>query len=129
MLWVRGAGQWQYPQQARKCEDNLGWSGIGLLCEANDHRVPKHLSICGKKREALIDDITLSTEHSDIAVPAEPGEAAVLYECRCFSAGRRHLFEMTRRDVTNSNGAGPAGISLRYHRLPDLGVVSGPTVA
>src|SRR5438128_1721275 len=89
----------------------------------------EHLRVGGEQGEALVDDPSLDAERSNIAVPAEASEAAVLHERGRFGAGGRHLLEVLQGDVAHAEEPRAASVPLLRHRGPDLGVVVGPAVA
>ena len=88
----------------------------------------QHVGICGEKRKALIDDISLPAEEPYLAVPAETGVAAVLDEGRRFGVGCSHLLKLPQPDIAHAEKAGATGIAFTDHGLPHCGVIIGPVV-
>ena len=129
MLGVGGAGQRQHPDRLREAEHDLGRRGLAPRGKAGDQRVAQHLRVGGEEREALVDDRSIPAERSNVAVPAEAGEAAVLDERRGLGAGADHLLEVPQPNVAHAEKSRAAGGALLHHRGPDLGVVLGPAGA
>jgi hypothetical protein len=89
----------------------------------------QHVRLGGEQREALVDDLSIHAERSNVTAPAGAGEAAVLDERGGLGVGGQHLLEVPEGDVAHAEGPGAAGITLLHHRDPDEGVVIGPAVA
>src|ERR1700676_310526 len=88
----------------------------------------EHLLICGEQRKSLIDNFVVVAERAHGSVPAEAGIAAVLYECRKFGAGGRHVLQVAPRNIAYTEETRASGIALLAHRLPDFAVGIGPVM-
>src|SRR5262249_14440857 len=87
----------------------------------------QYFRVCGEQREALIDNLVLAAELSDVAVPAHSRKAAILNECRSFAMIGHHLFKMPQRNIADTECACPACFAFPDHRRPDLSVGCTPT--
>ena len=68
----------EHPDVPREAEDDLGGS-LAECCGDVSHAEQRE-GIRSEERETLVDDTVLSAERSDVSVPSELGEAAVLHE-------------------------------------------------
>ena len=82
--------------------------------------MPQDLRVGGEQREALVDDLSIPAERSNIAVPAEAREAAVLDERGGFCTSGLHLFEMPQGDVAHAEETFSAGVALLDHRAAHI---------
>src|SRR5471030_1966160 len=83
----------------------------------------------GEQGEALVNDVVLAAKGAYIAVPAEAGITAVLYERWNVVVKGDHLLKMVQAHIANAKKPRSAAITLGHHGLPDLLIVSGPRIA
>ncbi len=122
VLGAGRAGQRQHPHGLREAENNLGRGDFVTCGNFGHHWVAQHFRIGSQQREALVHDVSIFAKQSHIAIPAEPGVAAILNERRSLGVDGRHLHEVPPRNVAHAEQTRAPGIPLLYHCGPDFGI-------
>lgn len=85
----------QHANLSGENKDYLGRRGVLSRGKSGDSRMSNNFHIRGEKRESLIDDVSLTAECADFAVPAKTGITSVLDKSRRLRMGAGHLLELS----------------------------------